>query len=215
MRRVDNSTNTLQLGLDQFVARFSTGWKARAIWYSTATADDLIADPPALSDDALLMLDGRILHEAVLTYATIGSTGATGSELRQAVGLNTASFTGAGVKVGVLSDSFNNLGGAAQDEASGELPPGGSDRGAIGNGGRREPFGTAWGIGISTTVNGGGYDVVNAGPTASGAIVNSGTQFVFGGGSASGTTLNSGLQIVLGGGTTSATTVNNGGQVGI
>src|SRR5262245_35295631 len=123
MRRVDNRTNTLQLGLDQFVARFSTGWEARAIWNSTATADDLIADPPALSDDALLILDGRILHEAVLTYATIGSTGATGSELRQAVGLNTASFTGAGVKVGVLSDSFNNLGGAAQDEASGEWPP--------------------------------------------------------------------------------------------
>src|SRR6478736_2265252 len=102
MRRVDNSANALQLGLDQFVARFSTGWKAGApsIWNSPAAADDLIADPPALSDDTFLILDGRILHEAVVTYATVGSTGATASELRQAVGLNTASFTGAGVKVG-------------------------------------------------------------------------------------------------------------------
>ena len=34
-----------------------------------------------------------------------------------------SSVTGAGIKVGVLSDSFNDLGGAAADEADGALPP--------------------------------------------------------------------------------------------
>ena len=33
------------------------------------------------------------------------------------------SVNGIGIRVGVLSDSFNDLGGAAADEADGALPP--------------------------------------------------------------------------------------------
>jgi hypothetical protein len=57
--------------------------------------------------------------------ATFFPTGATPAQLRQAIGDVGAAlnYTGAGVKVGVLSDSFDNLGGAAADEASGALPP--------------------------------------------------------------------------------------------
>ena len=36
--------------------------------------------------------------------------------------MTSQAFTGVGIEVGVLSDSFNDLGGAAQDEASGALP---------------------------------------------------------------------------------------------
>src|SRR5580700_6679727 len=55
--------------------------------------------------------------------ATFAPNGATPAQVRQALGDVGLSQTGAGVKVGVLSDSFNNLGGAAADESSGALPP--------------------------------------------------------------------------------------------
>src|SRR5262249_50065546 len=55
--------------------------------------------------------------------SAVGSTGATVAQVRQALGLTSQDFTGTGVKVGVLSDSFNDLGGAALDEISGALPP--------------------------------------------------------------------------------------------
>jgi len=53
---------------------------------------------------------------------TIGSGGATGAQVQQALDDSGLSVTGAGIKVGVLSDSFNDLGGAAADEADGALP---------------------------------------------------------------------------------------------
>src|SRR5579883_949621 len=55
------------------------------------------------------------------TSSAIGSGGATAAQVRQAMG-ESATGGGAGIKIGVLSDSFNNLGGAAADEASGALP---------------------------------------------------------------------------------------------
>jgi len=55
--------------------------------------------------------------------AAIGSNGATAAQVQQALDESGLSVTGAGVKVGVLSDSFNDLGGAAADEADGALPP--------------------------------------------------------------------------------------------
>ncbi|GLH77367.1 hypothetical protein SSBR45G_22750 [Bradyrhizobium sp. SSBR45G] len=64
------------------------------------------------------------LQEAVteaITSAAIGQ-GATGAQVVQALGGNSTGVTGAGIKIGVLSSSFNNLGGAAADEASGALP---------------------------------------------------------------------------------------------
>ena len=58
-----------------------------------------------------------------ITDATIGSGGATAAQVRSALDDSGLTVTGAGITVGVLSDSFNNLGGAAADEADGALPP--------------------------------------------------------------------------------------------
>jgi len=55
--------------------------------------------------------------------AGIGPHGATPAEVRLAVNAATLATTGAGITVGVMSDSFNELGGAAQDEMDGALPP--------------------------------------------------------------------------------------------
>jgi hypothetical protein len=61
-------------------------------------------------------------HVGATTSAAIGAGGATAAQVEQALGESGANVNGAGVKVGVLSDSFNDLGGAAADEASGALP---------------------------------------------------------------------------------------------
>jgi hypothetical protein len=53
----------------------------------------------------------------------VGPAGATPDQVRQALNATNLSVTGAGFTVGVLSDSFDYLGGAAADEASGALPP--------------------------------------------------------------------------------------------
>ena len=77
------------------------------------------------------------------SYQPIHSVGAVTSQgdtsLRSYVARTTYSVDGTGVKVGVLSDSYNNLGGAPAGVASGDLPPnvqvlkdmpsGGSDEG--------------------------------------------------------------------------------------
>src|SRR5690349_21064338 len=55
--------------------------------------------------------------------AAVGPAGATPDQVRQALNATNLGVTGAGVTVGVLSDSFDYLGGAAADEASGALPP--------------------------------------------------------------------------------------------
>ncbi len=60
---------------------------------------------------------------ASLTDAGIGSSGATAAELLEALDDSGLNVNGTGIKVGVLSDSFNDLGGAAEDEADGALPP--------------------------------------------------------------------------------------------
>jgi Subtilase family len=52
-----------------------------------------------------------------------GPNGATRAQVLQAIHGTTLTTTGAGVMVGVMSDSFNNLGGAAADEMDGGLPP--------------------------------------------------------------------------------------------
>jgi hypothetical protein len=61
--------------------------------------------------------------EVPITDASIGSNGATAAQVQQALDESGLSVNGAGIRVGVLSDSFNDLGGAAADEADGALPP--------------------------------------------------------------------------------------------
>ena len=57
------------------------------------------------------------------TNSSVASSGATPAQIKQALDESGLSVNGAGIKVGVLSDSFNDLGGAAADEANGALPP--------------------------------------------------------------------------------------------
>jgi len=51
--------------------------------------------------------------------SSVGAGGATAAQVQQALDENGLSVNGSGIKVGVLSDSFNDLGGAATDEADG------------------------------------------------------------------------------------------------
>ena len=87
-----------------------------------STADVAIAADPETTGDTFALASGPLLVTPVLA-STVGSTGATSAQVLQALGLTSHTYTGAGVEVGVLSDSFNNLGGATQDEATGALPP--------------------------------------------------------------------------------------------
>jgi len=61
--------------------------------------------------------------ETSYTNSSIGPDGATAAQVQQAVDESGLSVNGSGIRVGVLSDSFNDLGGAAADEADGALPP--------------------------------------------------------------------------------------------
>jgi len=83
------------------------------------------ASQPEATSISAADLAGAALDSApaAITHASIGSGGATAAQLQQALDESGLSVNGSGIKVGVLSDSFNNLGGAAADEASGALPP--------------------------------------------------------------------------------------------
>ena len=56
------------------------------------------------------------------THASVGAGGATAAQVQLALDESGLSVNGSGIRVGVLSDSFNDLGGASADEASGALP---------------------------------------------------------------------------------------------
>lgn len=66
------------------------------------------------------------LHFARPIYQPLPNVGSTTSQADEAVQADVARelfhVTGEGVTIGVLSDSYNNLGGAARDIASGDLP---------------------------------------------------------------------------------------------
>jgi 20S proteasome alpha/beta subunit len=57
-----------------------------------------------------------------ITNSAISASGATAAQVLQALNESGLSVNGFGIKVGVISDSFNNKGGAGADEASGALP---------------------------------------------------------------------------------------------
>ena len=60
--------------------------------------------------------------EQPITNSGVGSGGATGAQVQAALDESGLSVNGSGIKIGVLSDSFNDQGGAAADEADGALP---------------------------------------------------------------------------------------------
>ncbi len=67
----------------------------------------------------------ELVGSSAILDSAIGASGATAAQVQQAIGESGLAVTGAGIKVGVLSDSFNDLSGAAADEADGALPSSG------------------------------------------------------------------------------------------
>jgi Ca2+-binding RTX toxin-like protein len=86
--------------------------------FASAEVGPTIAPGSTISDGAGASLPGV----GALLDATVGASGAVPMQVQQALNAVGLSVTGTGITVGVLSDSFNNLGGAAADEASGALP---------------------------------------------------------------------------------------------
>lgn len=94
-----------------------------------------VAALPVASDGPTALLSGPYISDGVTydpagtfasapgTHASVNAGGATAAQLLQALDDSGLSVNGSGIKVGVLSDSFNDLGGAAADEADGALPP--------------------------------------------------------------------------------------------
>lgn len=73
---------------------------------------------------------GPEAHAAGIVRALIGSRNSQGDVTHRAdVARSTYGVNGAGLKIGVISDSFNNLGGAAADVAAGDLPGPGNPNG--------------------------------------------------------------------------------------
>ena len=90
--------------------------------FATAAA----AAHPAISAPAQIApaAPANPAHETsgAITEAAVGAGGATAAQVQQALDESGLNVNGTGIKVGVLSDSFNDLGGAAADEADGALP---------------------------------------------------------------------------------------------
>jgi hypothetical protein len=85
-----------------------------------AMAGVVPALPAAAAAASVHSVASRLQNAAA---AAVGPAGATPDQVRQALNATNLGVTGAGFTVGVLSDSFDYLGGAAADEASGALPP--------------------------------------------------------------------------------------------
>jgi hypothetical protein len=79
------------------------------------------ASSPAGSPAVLASLENAAAGSPIAN-AGVSAGGATAAQVKQALDESGLSVNGAGIKVGVLSDSFNDLGSAAADEADGALP---------------------------------------------------------------------------------------------
>ena len=80
----------------------------------------LVVPPPSAAEPIVSV---SVANSAgPVTEISISPSGATRGQLLHALDESGLSVNGTGITVGVLSDSFNNLGGAAADEADGALP---------------------------------------------------------------------------------------------
>jgi hypothetical protein len=88
--------------------------------FTTVAADPATSAPAQVA----LAAPANPAHETsgAITEASVGAGGATAAQVRQALDESGLNVNGAGIKIGVLSDSFNDHGGAAADEADGALP---------------------------------------------------------------------------------------------
>jgi PKD repeat protein len=82
--------------------------------------------PVAAIEQAVALAGLRSISAAIAPIRNVGSVTSQGDlALRAIAARSTYSVAGTGVTVGVLSDSFDMLGGAAADIVSGDLPPAG------------------------------------------------------------------------------------------
>ena len=82
--------------------------------------------PLAMVEDAAALASLRSIAASPAPIRNVGSITTQGDfALRAATARSTHGVAGTGVTVGVLSDAYDTLGGAAADIASGDLPPGG------------------------------------------------------------------------------------------
>jgi hypothetical protein len=96
---------------------------AAAIPQGTTAANSPVGASPWQASVTSLGAAAAIPPGTTAANGAIGPDGATPAQVRQAVNAATLPTNGAGIKVGVMSTSFNNLGGAATDEMDGALPP--------------------------------------------------------------------------------------------
>ena len=91
---------------------------------SAHTVTAVAASPvvTALPGDFAMLANPSSALDERRRNSQVGSGGATAAQVQQALDDSGLSVNGSGIKVGVLSDSFNDLGGAAADEADGALP---------------------------------------------------------------------------------------------
>jgi hypothetical protein len=101
--------------LPQHAESLAGGAHAAAAAPASPVSALLPADLPSLANSPASL-------EGPAANGSVGSSGANAAQVQQALDDSGLSVNGSGIKVGVLSDSFNDLGGAAADEASGALP---------------------------------------------------------------------------------------------
>jgi hypothetical protein len=90
--------------------------------FTCGTANDTAA-PASVLSLAYLENPPTGLAQPVSSTGPFGFASSPAAQVQQAIDEQGLTVNGSGVKVGVLSDSFNNLSGAAGDEANGALPP--------------------------------------------------------------------------------------------
>jgi hypothetical protein len=82
--------------------------------------------PVAVIERAAALVSLRSIHAALLPVHNVGAVTSQGdTALHSALARGVHGVDGSGVTVGVMSDSYNTLGGAAADITSGDLPAGG------------------------------------------------------------------------------------------
>jgi len=110
------------LGYDLPHADFDVAGPAAAGTATTVVSFAVAESAPAPAGAASLANPPADSFAAPITDSAIGADGATAAQVLQAMDDSGLSVNGSGIKVGVISDSFNDLGGAAADEADGALP---------------------------------------------------------------------------------------------
>ena len=90
--------------------------------HNVAKSNNLVSGTVAISDINNLLNNSEVLSLSYSPYSSNAGSVLSGAE--HALGsdtVNSQGYTGTGVGIGALSDSYNNIGGASSDIASGDL----------------------------------------------------------------------------------------------